>query len=73
MDTLAPSGADRLTTAMQLLDWQRGLRVAYFRDRHLGAYLAVEARLQLLVEREDCFLVYHMSRERARKLDTEYV
>lgn len=54
---------------MQLLDWQRGLRVTYFRDRHLGAYLAVEARMQLTVEREDCFLVYHMPRELARKLD----
>lgn len=72
MDTLNASGGDRLAIAMQLLDWQRGFKVAYFMDRHLSAYLAVEQRLQLSVEREDCFLMYHMPCEQARKLDLRY-
>lgn len=70
MDSLG-ANVDRLTAAMQLLDWQRGFRVAYFMDRHLSAYLAVEQQAQLLVEHEDCFLMFHLSRKEADRLDVE--
>lgn len=71
VDTLNSVGNARLTAAMQLLDWQRGgLRVSYYRDEHLSAQLAVEARHQLAVELETSFIVYHMPKELARQLDT---
>lgn len=72
VDTLAEN-ADRLTTSMQLIDWNNGFRVAYFMDRNLSAYLAVEQRFKLIAEREDCFLMFHMSKRQARRLDVRLV
>lgn len=65
------AGSDRLETALGLLDWRAGMKVASFMARHREAVLRVVRAKRLHTSVDDRLMVYHMTRTEATELRVE--
>lgn len=62
---------ERLAKLLSLLDWNRGLKVSTFLDRHRSAIIDVVQQKQLSLEYDSLTCLYYLPNAEAMQLNYE--